>query len=142
GLPLVLVVSAVVVRDRRALLTRRGPAAHLAGYWELPGGKIEPGEGPRAALARALAEELGVGCRVGEAFGFNDHEYADRRVLLLAYRVEIDGRPRPLRCTAVGWFPAHRIGALRTPPADTPILQRLIRLLRERGEAPRPPGAA
>ncbi|WP_229118880.1 (deoxy)nucleoside triphosphate pyrophosphohydrolase [Enemella evansiae] len=60
-----LVVAGVLVRDDRILATRRTRPAALAGFWEFPGGKVEAGETPVAALARELAEELGIGVTVG-----------------------------------------------------------------------------
>ena len=59
-----LVVGAAVLRDGRVLAARRTAPAELAGRWELPGGKVEPGETPEAAIVRELREELGVGVRV------------------------------------------------------------------------------
>jgi 8-oxo-dGTP diphosphatase len=128
--PLLIVAAAVVIREGRALLARRPEGVHLAGHWELPGGKVEPGENPRDALGRELREELGVGSRVGAPFAFGDHAYDDRHVILLAYAVELEGEPRPLGCAELGWFGAGEIARLRTPPADGPIFDRLAPLLR------------
>lgn len=127
--PTLTVVAAVVVRRGRVLLTRRRPGSHLAGFWELPGGKIEPGEDPPTALRRELREELGVSCRVEREFAFGFHAYRRRRVLLLAYSARIAGTPRPLACASLGWFSAQEARALRTPPADEPIFARLLPLL-------------
>jgi 8-oxo-dGTP diphosphatase len=121
-----MVVAAVVVREGRVLLTRRGAGAHLEHHWEFPGGKVEPGEAPPDALARELSEELGVIAAVGAPFAFNFHEYPGRRVLLLTYLVAIEGEPRPLGCAALGWFNAGEVASLTMPPADGPILERLM----------------
>lgn len=123
--PLLLVVAAIAVREGRVLLTLRGAGTHLAGHWEFPGGKVEPGEEPPAALGRELQEELGVTADVGGPFAFNYHAYPDRRVLLLTYLVTLHGEPRPLGCERVGWFTLPEIAALPLPPADAPILERL-----------------
>jgi len=130
GLPILMVVAAVVVRDGRLLLTLRGAGSpHLADHWELPGGKVEPGENPPAALRREIAEELAVEARVGAPLAFNYHEYPSRRVLLLAYRAEIQGEPRAAGCADLGWFTASQIAGLATPAADAPIFERVIPLL-------------
>lgn len=127
--PLLIVVAAVVVRDGRVLLALRPEGSHLAGHWEFPGGKVEPGETPAAALAREIQEELGVGIDLGEPFAFNHHAYADRQVLLLTWRVTLRGEPRPLGCAELKWFGADEIETLPTPPADGPIFRALARLL-------------
>lgn len=126
---ILIVVAAIVVRDGKLLMTRRTAGSHLGGLWELPGGKVEPGESPPAALARELREELGVSARVGAPFAFNYHEYPDRRVLLLTYGADLDGDPRPLGCTDLGWFGPSQIERLPTPDADGPILGRAATLL-------------
>ena len=125
-----IVVAAVVVRDGRVLLTRRNEGTHLAGMWEFPGGKIEPGEEPPAALVREIGEELGVSAAIGAPFAFNYHAYPGKRVLLLTYLVELAGSPQPLGCAEIGWFTSGEIGRLETPAADVPIFGRLRALLR------------
>jgi len=127
--PILIVVAAVVVRDGRVLLTRRNAGTHLEGYWELPGGKVEAGESLPAALARELAEELGVRAVVGAPFAFNYHEYPVPRVLLLAYTADLEAEPRPIGCAELAWFDAPGVRALRTPSADVPIFERLLPLL-------------
>ncbi|HEY3174701.1 MAG TPA: (deoxy)nucleoside triphosphate pyrophosphohydrolase [Candidatus Polarisedimenticolia bacterium] len=127
--PILMVAAAVVLRGGRVLLTRRSAGSHLAGHWEFPGGKVEPGEDPPGGLAREMREELGVEATVGAPFAFNYHEYADRRVLLLTYLTEISGTPRPLGCSELGWFGAREIPDLATPPADVPIFERLRPML-------------
>ena len=127
--PLLLVVAAVVIRDGRVLLARRPEGVHLEGHWELPGGKVEPGEAPCDALVRELREELGVGAHVLGPFAFNDHAYADRHVLLLTYLATLEDEPRAIGCAELGWFTAGGIAALRTPPADVPIFAKLRPLL-------------
>jgi 8-oxo-dGTP diphosphatase len=121
----VLVVAAAVVRDGRLLLALRPDGSHLAGHWELPGGKIEPGEQPVEALRRELLEELGVAASVGEPLCFNWHAYPDRQVLLLVYAATLDGAPQALGCKELRWCAFSEIEALPTPPADGPIFSRL-----------------
>lgn len=130
---ILIVVAAVVIRDGRLLLTRRGEGSHLAGFWELPGGKVEPGEDPVSALRRELKEELGIGSEIGAPFAFNYHDYGTRRVLLLTYEARLSGDPGTPGCAELGWFARDEIAALRTPPADVPIFERLNPLLSPSG---------
>ncbi len=120
-----MVVAAAVVRDHRLLLSRRPAGSHLEGHWELPGGKIEPGESPAAALQRELREELGVTAEIGRPLCFNWHDYRDRQVLLLVYEATFAGAPEALECSAVGWFTPEQIESLTTPAADEPIFRQL-----------------
>ena len=72
---MIVVLAAVIERDGRFLVTRRPANTHLAGYWEFPGGKCEPGEAHDACLDRELREELGVGARVGREMLTTEHAY-------------------------------------------------------------------
>ncbi|MCW0202481.1 MAG: NUDIX domain-containing protein [Rhodanobacter thiooxydans] len=113
--------------DGRVLLAQRPPGKHLAGLWEFPGGKREPGEAPVAALARELHEELGVTLQHAEPLIALPWRYGERELLLDAWRVDAwIGEPRPLEGQALQWqFPALIDMAILTP-ADCPILRTLI----------------
>jgi len=126
---ILLVAAAVVVQDGRVLLARRNAGSHLAGFWEFPGGKLEPGEDPAGALRRELREELGVESSVGPPFAFNYHDYGGQRVLLLTYQVTLQGEPRALGCEELRWFTPDQIPSLATPEADVPIFERLLGLI-------------
>ncbi|HXI02851.1 MAG TPA: (deoxy)nucleoside triphosphate pyrophosphohydrolase [Candidatus Saccharimonadales bacterium] len=124
------VVAALIIEEGKVLLTQRMEGTHLALHWEFPGGKVEPGESPPAALARELREELGVEAGIGEPFAFNWHDYGEKQVLLLAYRARIErGEPRPLGVRDLRWCDAQAVRSLPMPPADGPILERLLPLL-------------
>src|SRR5580700_61069 len=99
--PTVMVAAAVLIEEGRVLLTQRKAGTHLAGAWEFPGGKVEPGEDPRDALARELREEVGVEATVGEIVDVTFHRYeeAGKAVLLLffeATRAAGSGEPRAI----------------------------------------------
>src|SRR5262245_44339636 len=125
-----IVVAAVIVREGRVLLTQRAEGSHLALHWEFPGGKVEEGESPPEALRREILEELGVESTIDAPFAFNWHDYGERRVLLLTYSTTLgSGEPRPLGCRDLGWFGRDEVASLKLPPADGPILERLLPLL-------------
>ncbi|HEY0131731.1 MAG TPA: (deoxy)nucleoside triphosphate pyrophosphohydrolase [Allosphingosinicella sp.] len=127
-----MVAAALVDGGRRVLLQRRAPGRAMAGLWEFPGGKVEAGERPEAALARELEEELGI--RV-EAHSLSPAAFASadndgRHMLLLLYLCrEWQGEPRPLDATALKWVRPDEMGALPMPPADEPLIPLLDRLI-------------
>jgi 8-oxo-dGTP diphosphatase len=106
------------------LVQRRSQGTHLPGLWELPGGKVEPGEAPHRALERELAEELGITVEPPVPLVFSWHDYGDRQVLVLVYetRTRPDSPPpRPFAAEAVLALPAGEILALEMPPANAPL---------------------
>lgn len=127
--PHIQVVAAIVSRNGRFLLTRRLPGAHMAGYWEFPGGKIEDGETLEAALVRELREELGVGIAGVAALWTLEHEYPEKKVTLHFLRARIvGGELRPLEVADFGWFLPEEMEALPILPADLPVVARLAEL--------------
>ena len=121
------VVAAVIEDDDRFLLTRRQSGVHLAGLWEFPGGKIDPGETDQAALERELREELGAEAAVGERLYATSHAYPDRTVELSFYRCTLRNTPRPLVGQEMRWVPRAELGSLGFPPADTEFIALLTR---------------
>lgn len=123
----VLVVAAVIEREGRVLVALRRPKGERASLWEFPGGKVEPGEGERAALARELREELDVKAHIGEEYDRVEHIYPDLQVELALYRCTLaDGaEPRPLQCEKVAWVARRDLPGLSFCEADVPILIRL-----------------
>lgn len=121
------VVAAVIEDDDRFLLTRRQAGVHLAGLWEFPGGKLDPGETGRGALARELREELDVDVEVGERMFQTRHAYADRTVELSFYRCSLKSAPQPLLGQEMRWVPRAELALLGFPPADTELIAMLTR---------------
>lgn len=126
----VLVAAGIVIEDDRVLLSRRKKGAHLAGMWEFPGGKVEDGEDPRAALVRELDEELGIAVTVGEIVDVTFHSYADahKAVLLLffeAARTPDSGEPVPRDVAEVKWARAADLDPSTFPPADVAVLEKV-----------------
>jgi len=101
----VLVVAAAVVeREGRVMLCQRLPNAHNGLKWEFPGGKLEAGETPEAALARELREELNIDVAVGRIRDAVVHRYPDREVLVLFYSCTLlSGEPTAIQCNAIAW---------------------------------------
>lgn len=123
-----LVVAALVQDEAgRTLLSKRRDDQPMGGLWELPGGKVEPGEAPVEALAREVAEELGVGCVVGAIDEVVFHRYERFDLLMLVYRCRLDGEPRAVEVAELAWVEPARLGDYEVLPADVPLLGRLAR---------------
>ncbi len=125
GQPL-LVVAAVALRDGRVMICRRRPEVHNGLKWEFPGGKLEAGESPEAALARELKEELGVEARVGRVADAVYHRYEDRDVLVLFYLCQIDGEPQSIDCDATAWVLPEELKGYDFAGADRTFVERLF----------------
>ncbi len=131
--PRLLVAAAVLIERGRVLLSQRKRGAHLELAWEFPGGKVEPGEDPRAALARELEEELGIACTIGAPMEVTFHAYPEKDVLLLffeAARTAGSPEPRALDVEAFRWSAAGELRDEEFPPADVAVLTRVRAALR------------
>ncbi|KTE30884.1 NTP pyrophosphohydrolase [Sphingopyxis sp. HIX] len=122
----------MVDRDGRVLVQQRPPGTSMAGLWEFPGGKLEPGETPEAALIRELAEELGVevdhACLAPACFA--SEPLGERHLLLLVYALrKWKGVPEARHATALRWVRPAELYALDMPPADRPLIGLLEALL-------------
>ena len=121
-----IVTAAVIERDGRFFVTRRQDGVHLEGYWEFPGGKVEPGETDEASLVREIREELGAGVEVRQPLLSVTHTYPDRAVELRFYACDLVGPPpRPLLGQEMRWATREELRALRFPPADAELIDRL-----------------
>lgn len=122
--PRLLVVAGLVQRDGLWLVTDRPPGSWMAGYWEFPGGKVEPDEDPRSALTRELEEELGIGVEVGNVVETLFHSYPDRTVLLLFYSCQLKrGEPVGNEGQRVRWVTLEEMQTLTFLPADEPLVK-------------------
>jgi 8-oxo-dGTP diphosphatase len=128
--PLIVVGAAIVV-DGRLLGCERAEPPEVAGRWEFPGGKVEPGETEEEALVRECAEELGVRVRVGERIG-GDIPLAHGRAVLRVWFAELlDGEPYPLEHASLRWLGPDELNDVPWLPADAPIVAELAKVLRD-----------
>jgi 8-oxo-dGTP diphosphatase len=124
--PVVLVAAvALVDTDNRVLIAERPAGKSMAGLWEFPGGKVEPGETPEAALQRELKEELGIEvCLTCLApFNFASHSYETFHLLMPLYLCKTwDGEIAPHEGQKVKWVTALELSRYPMPPADLPLV--------------------
>jgi 8-oxo-dGTP diphosphatase len=121
---LLVAACALVDPDGRVLLAKRPPGKPLAGLWEFPGGKIEPGETPEAALIRELAEELGIHIagKCLAPLSFASHSYPDFHLLMPLYVCRRwDGDIEARQGQPLAWVRAQRLAEYAMPPADEPL---------------------
>ena len=130
--PLMVVAAALVDVDGRVLLQQRPEGKAMAGLWEFPGGKIESGESPEAALIRELEEELGIrtwqSCLAPAAFASEPLGEAHLILLLYVCR-KWEGVPELRHAAAMKWVRPAEMFALPMPPADLPLIGLLDALL-------------
>ena len=125
-LPIILVVAcALVDTDGRVLIAKRPQGKSLAGLWEFPGGKVEPGEGPEAALIREMNEELGVTITASclAPFVFASHAYDSFHLLMPLYLCRRwQGVVVAKEHEALAWVKPNALGDYPMPPADAPLV--------------------
>jgi len=130
---LVLVAACALIDvDGRVLIAQRPPGKVMAGLWEFPGGKVEPGERPEDALIRELKEELGIG--VDEPclapLTFTSHSYRDFHLLMPLYVCRRwSGTVTAREHTQLAWVRPNRLRDYPMPPADEPLVSHLTALL-------------
>lgn len=128
--PVIHVVGAAILRAGACLLAQRGPHRAEPWKWEFPGGKVEDGESPRAALAREIREELDLEIAVGDLLGRGESAAEGRRIVLDVYTAELlAGEVRLTEHHRWGWFRAAELIELDWAEADRPIVGELARRL-------------
>lgn len=120
----------MLVRNKTVLIARRPPEVHLAGYWEFPGGKCQPGESPEACALREVREEIGVEIKVLEAWEMLKYDYPQQQVRLHPFVGKIlSGEPYPLGCSELRWVNTEALSSYTFPEANGPLLERLAQVL-------------
>jgi 8-oxo-dGTP diphosphatase len=127
-----VVACALVDVDKRVLIAQRPPGKALAGFWEFPGGKPDPGERPEQALIRELHEEIGI--TVQEAclapLTFASHAYDDFHLLMPLYICRRwEGQVNAREGQTLAWVRPNKLRDYKMPPADIPLIPHLIDLL-------------
>jgi 8-oxo-dGTP diphosphatase len=124
-------VGAAIISDGRVLACARSDPPELAGKWEFPGGKVEPGETEIEALIRECDEELGVNVEVGARVG-DDVRLGHGRAILKVYAARLAGpaEPQPLEHAELRWLGPDELETVAWLPADAPIVALLPELLR------------
>ena len=124
---LVLVVAAALYNDKgEILLAQRPEGKQLAGLWEFPGGKVEPGETPEAALVRELHEELSITVKESklQPLTFASFTYPDFHLLMPLYKCQAwAGEVHPREGQAIAWVPPANLFDYPAPPADLPLFE-------------------
>jgi 8-oxo-dGTP diphosphatase len=129
---LLVAACALVDADGRVLLTQRPEGKKLAGLWEFPGGKVEPGETPEEALIRELSEEIGVTTKEAclAPLTFASHSYDEFHLLMPLFVCRrFEGTARGLEGQALKWVRPRDMRDYPMPPADEPLIPYLIDLL-------------
>jgi 8-oxo-dGTP diphosphatase len=120
------VAAGLIRHEGRYLIAKRKPGVHLAGFWEFPGGKREPGETLEECLQRELFEELNIRVDTPIPFRIIRHDYAEKAVELHFFHCRIEnGLASPLECAEIRWVYPHELAGFQFPPADRPIIDAL-----------------
>lgn len=120
------VVGAVLIDEDRVFAAKRGPGKAMAGYWEFPGGKIEPGETPEQALKRELVEELSVEVEVLDRIVTSRHETDAAVINLTTYYCTLSsGAPKLSEHQEIRWVPRSELHELEWAPADIETVERV-----------------
>ena len=127
-----VVAAALIDADGRVLIQQRPQGTQMAGLWEFPGGKIDLGETPEIALQRELHEELGIGVEISDLkpIAFASEALGGRHLLLLLYTCSIwQEEVKALHASAIEWLRPEELYTKDMPPADSPLIPILEKLI-------------
>ena len=123
------VVAAIIIKDGQVFATQRG-YGEWQGWWEFPGGKIEPGEAPEAALAREIREELNAGITVGDLLQTIEWDYPDFHLTMQCYLCALNSDQLQLNeHSASAWLTKQTLTTVKWLPADLGLLDEIEKLL-------------
>jgi mutator protein MutT len=135
GNPHFHVTAGLVWKDGKLLITRRPEGSHLAGYWEFPGGKQEPGESLEACLEREIREELAMEVKAVKHLLQINHDYESKSITLHLFQCEwLKGTPTPLGCDEIRWVKPQELANYQLPPPDVQVLPAIQNLAGNAGE--------
>ena len=121
------VAAAIAINEGRVLVTRRAAGQKLAGFWEFPGGKLEPGEDVQTCIVRELQEELGIDSTSGEVITVSEYTYPGGAISLIAIEVSLHSRDFTLTVhDDYAWRAPRELLEINLAPADIPIAKELI----------------
>ena len=124
------VVTALMQKGDEVLLGLRPEGSNLAGFWEFPGGKVEPEEHPKDALKRELFEELGIEAEIGPLRFTGIHSYGDAGVLLMFFEVPYwKGEPKNLHHSDLKWAKISDLKKEKLPEANYKVLDQILETL-------------
>lgn len=122
------VVAAILIEDGKLMLAQRPAGKHMGLRWEFPGGKVEKGETPEAALERELKEELNIETKTGALYTEKLHRYPEKEIRLMFYFTSlIGGTPQPIEEAQVGFFTMEEAERLDLADADRLLFEQLLR---------------
>ncbi|TWJ09797.1 (deoxy)nucleoside triphosphate pyrophosphohydrolase [Altererythrobacter ishigakiensis] len=120
------VAAAIAISEGKVLVTRRAAGQKLAGFWEFPGGKLEPGEDVQMCIVRELQEELGVTSTAGEVLTVSEYTYPGGAISLIAVEVSLHSSEFTLTVhDEYAWKAPGELLALNLAPADIPIARQI-----------------
>jgi mutator protein MutT len=120
------VAAGLIFRNGRLLITQRPADGHLAGLWEFPGGKREPGESFETCLIRELREELDVEVEIQDLIESIDHDYPEKSVHLRFFRCRLtQGEPKTIGCPDLRWIQHQELTDFDFPAADAVLIENL-----------------
>ena len=123
------VVGAMIEKEGKYLITQRPPRATLPLLWEFPGGRVEPGETDEEALARELAEEMGISASVGERVIHVEHAYENYDIDFCVYRCQhVSGQIQHVGVNDHRWVRPHELDQYEFPAADEKTIAKLLGL--------------
>lgn len=127
--PIVVTAAVIINQEKKLFLARRKAGDDQGDLWELPGGKLEPGETPEKCLEREIMEELGMKISALRPFNFSYWEYSNKKILLLAIICKpVSGNPRKIDCADFGYFTMAEIKNkdFHLAPADIALIDEIV----------------